>query len=80
MPDVLQILSLSAAVVFALVFLCMAVAGIRTGRVYYESSSPPIHFRSRSVAFVGLCVLYLALATTAGIFVVRLIRQLLATP
>ncbi len=80
MPYVIQILSLSAALVFALLFLGMAVSGIRTGRVHYESSSPPLVFRTRPVAFVGLCIFYLGLAVTSGIFVVRIARQLFDTP
>ena len=80
MHYVIAILALLALLASILVFTSMAVAGIRNGRVYYEPSCPPIPFRSRPVAFVALCLLYLAVAGALTVGVVRVGSSLLVTP
>jgi hypothetical protein len=56
-----SILLFAASVTFTILLLGNAVAGIKRREVYYDPASPPISFRSRPIAFVALCAVYIAL-------------------
>jgi hypothetical protein len=71
-----RIIALAAGVTLALTFLWMAVAGMKHGKVWYQPSCAPIPFQTRPFAFIGLCVLYVAIGALFALGVVRLGSQL----
>ena len=80
MNYVVTIFLFSTALVFTFLFLAMAVEGVRRGRVFYEPSCPPIPFRGRPVAFLALCLFYLAVSGTFAVSAVRIATRLLSAP
>jgi len=64
------IMLFAASVVATILFFWMAATGVRRRQVYYEPSCPPIAFSTRPLAFIALCVFYVALGFLFLIFTV----------
>lgn len=52
MKYAMSILFLSGSLVFGLLYLAMAIGGVKTGKVYHTAGSPPILFKVNPVKFV----------------------------
>ncbi len=52
MKYAMSILFLSGSFVFGLLFLAMAIGGVKTGKVYHTAGCPPIIFKENPVKFV----------------------------
>ena len=74
----MNILLLSASLVFGLMFFTMLYHGIKTGEVYHTSGLPPIYFKTNPVRFVLWCICLVVIigAMSAGAyFMIRKIIQ-----
>ena len=75
MKFLMSCLMLSVIFVTGITFLAMAYHGIRTGKVYYESSSSPILFRNNPIRFILWCTLLIVTGIGCMVFFVKIFRE-----